>query len=59
MAGTIVRLHRVLRAPAERIYRTFGTPDATAKWLALEMCYLGWQESHELLARLVEPEIPA
>jgi len=24
-----------------------------------EMCYLGWQESLELLARLVEPEIPA
>jgi uncharacterized protein YndB with AHSA1/START domain len=24
-----------------------------------EMCYLGWQESLEQLARLVEPEIPA
>jgi len=23
-----------------------------------EMCYLGWQESLVLLARLVEPEIP-
>lgn len=23
-----------------------------------EMCYLGWQESFEQLARLVEPEIP-
>jgi uncharacterized protein YndB with AHSA1/START domain len=23
-----------------------------------EMCYLGWQESLELLAKLVEPEIP-
>jgi len=23
-----------------------------------EMCYLGWQESLELLARLVGPEIP-
>ena len=23
-----------------------------------EMCYLGWQESLEQLARLVEPEIP-
>ena len=23
-----------------------------------EMCYLGWQESLEKLARLVEPEIP-
>jgi hypothetical protein len=24
-----------------------------------EMCYLGWQDSLELLAKLVEPEIPA
>ncbi len=23
-----------------------------------DACYLGWQESLELLARLVEPEIP-
>lgn len=28
-----VRLHRVLRAPAERIYRAFLTPDAMVKWL--------------------------
>jgi uncharacterized protein YndB with AHSA1/START domain len=28
-----VRLHRVLRAPAERIYRAFIDPDAMAKWL--------------------------
>ena len=28
-----VRLHRVLRAPPERIYRAFLTPDAMAKWL--------------------------
>ena len=28
-----VRLHRVLRAPAERIYRAFLDPAATAKWL--------------------------
>jgi hypothetical protein len=24
----------------------------------VEMCYLGWQESLEKLAKLVEPEIP-
>jgi uncharacterized protein YndB with AHSA1/START domain len=30
--GTI-KLHRVLRAPAERIYRAFLEPDALAKWL--------------------------
>jgi len=28
-----VRLHRVLRAPAQRIYRAFTDPDAMAKWL--------------------------
>ncbi len=28
-----VRLHRVLRAPPERVYRAFLTPDAMVKWL--------------------------
>ena len=32
MSGT-VKFHRVLRAPAERIYRAFLDPDAMAKWL--------------------------
>ena len=32
MANT-VRLHRVLRAPAERVYRAFLNADAMAKWL--------------------------
>ncbi len=31
--GGTVRLHRVLRAPAERVYRAFLDPDARAKWL--------------------------
>jgi len=31
-SGT-VRLHRVLRAPPERIYRAFIDPEAMAKWL--------------------------
>jgi uncharacterized protein YndB with AHSA1/START domain len=31
-AGT-VRLHRVLRAKPERVYRAFLEPDAMAKWL--------------------------
>ena len=142
-----VRLHRVLRAPPERVYRAFVVAEAMAKWLPphgftckvhhmeakvggtfrmsfasfttgnghsfggeylelvpyervrytdkfddpnlpgemqvtvtlakvscgtevnitqegvpevipLEMCYLGWQESLEQLAALVEPEIP-
>jgi len=26
--------------------------------IPVEMCYLGWQESLEMLARLVEPDIP-
>jgi uncharacterized protein YndB with AHSA1/START domain len=28
-----IRLHRVLRAPPERVYRAFLDPDALAKWL--------------------------
>ena len=28
-----IRLHRVVRAPAERLYRAFLDPDAMAKWL--------------------------
>ncbi|MDQ3222759.1 MAG: SRPBCC family protein [Gemmatimonadota bacterium] len=31
--GNTVRLHRVIRAPAERVYRAFLDPDAMAKWL--------------------------
>ena len=33
MPGNTIRLHRVLRAPAERIYRAFLDADALAKWL--------------------------
>ncbi len=33
MATGTVTLHRVLRAPPERIYRAFLEPDAMAKWL--------------------------
>ena len=147
MATGTVRLHRVLRAKPERVYRAFLEADAMAKWLPpygftcqvhhmeakvggtykmsfrnfstghghsfggeylelvpferiryadrfddpnlpgtmqvtvslktvacgtelsivqegvpevipVEMCYLGWQESLEQLAKLVEPEIP-
>ena len=147
MATGTVRLHRVLRGKAERVYRAFIEPDAWAKWLPpygftcrvehmdarvggthrasftnfttghshsfggeyvelvpnerirytdqfddpnlpgtmhvtvtlralpfgteltvvqegipevipVEMCYMGWQESLEQLARLVDPEIP-
>jgi uncharacterized protein YndB with AHSA1/START domain len=33
MADRTVRLHRVLKAKAERIYRAFLDPDAVVKWL--------------------------
>ena len=33
MAANTVRLHRVLTAPPERIYRAFLDADALAKWL--------------------------
>jgi uncharacterized protein YndB with AHSA1/START domain len=33
MAASTVRLHRVLRAAPERVYRAFLDPDAMAKWL--------------------------
>lgn len=33
MATGTVRLHRVLRAPAERVYRAFLDADALPKWL--------------------------
>lgn len=33
MATGTVKLHRVLRAPPERVYRAFLEPDALAKWI--------------------------
>jgi uncharacterized protein YndB with AHSA1/START domain len=32
-SSNTVRLHRVLRAPADRVYRAFLDPDAMTKWL--------------------------
>jgi uncharacterized protein YndB with AHSA1/START domain len=31
--SNVVRLHRMLRAPPERVYRAFLDPDAMVKWL--------------------------
>jgi len=31
--GHTIRLHRVLRAPPERVYKAFIDPDAMVKWL--------------------------
>ncbi len=33
MSTNTVRLHRVLKAPPERVYRAFLDPDAMVKWL--------------------------
>ena len=33
MTGNTIRLHRVLRATPEKVYRAFIDPDAKAKWL--------------------------
>lgn len=33
MSGNTIRLHRVFRAPPERVYRAFLDGDAMAKWL--------------------------
>ena len=33
MPGNTIRLHRVLRATPEKVYRAFLDPDAMAKWL--------------------------
>ncbi len=33
MAGNTVRLHRVLTAKPEKVYRAFLEPDAVAKWI--------------------------
>ena len=52
-----VRLHRVfvpLRSGTELTIVQEGIPEV----IPVEMCYLGWQESLEQLAKLVEPEIP-
>ena len=33
MTTNTVKLHRVIRAPAERVYRAFLDPDALAQWM--------------------------
>ena len=98
MATHNIRLHRVLGAPPERVYRTFlelapferirytdrfddpnlpgpievtvtlkkgsvGTElgvvqEGVPEVIPAEACYVGWQESLVLLAKLVEAEIP-
>ena len=50
---TTVTLKRV-SCGTELNVRQDGLPDV----IPAEMCYLGWQESLDHLARLVEPEIP-
>ncbi len=50
---TTVSLNKVSVGTEIRITQE-GIPDA----IPAEMCYLGWQESLEKLAKLVEPNIP-
>jgi uncharacterized protein YndB with AHSA1/START domain len=50
---TSVTLRKVLTGTEIRILQE-DIPSA----IPVEMCYLGWQESLEKLAKLVEPEIP-
>lgn len=48
-----VRLRKVM-CGTELSIEQAGIPEM----IPVEMCYLGWQESLEQLAKLVEPEIP-
>lgn len=50
---TTVWMSKNLAGTELKIEQT-GIPDA----IPAEMCYLGWQESLDKLAKLVEPEIP-
>lgn len=49
---TTVQMREVLGGVEVRI-----TQEGIPSQIPLEMCYLGWQESLEQLAKLVEPEI--
>lgn len=51
--NTTITLSPVLVGTALRIEQS-GIPDM----IPVEACYLGWQDSLELLIKLVEPEIP-
>ena len=44
-----IRLHRVLKAPADRVYKAFLDPDALARWIP-PYGYLG--KVHEMDARV-------
>ena len=50
---TAVSLRKTIAGTEIKITQD-GIPDV----IPAEMCYLGWQESLEKLAKLVEPEIP-
>jgi uncharacterized protein YndB with AHSA1/START domain len=52
-----IRLHRVLRAPAERVYRAFLDPDAMAKWLPLTISLRKVDCGTEL--QIVQEGVPA
>ncbi|MEQ3776077.1 MAG: SRPBCC domain-containing protein [Alcanivorax sp.] len=73
MSGNTARLHLVLRAtpnlPGEmQVTITLKevlcgtdltiTQEGVPEVIPVEFCYQGWQESLEMLAQLVTPEIP-
>src|SRR4029434_3442677 len=53
-----IRLHRVLRAPAERLYRAFLDPDAMAKWLPPHGV-TGKVHGNDRAVRASVPRVPA
>lgn len=48
MPASTIRLHRVLKAPPERVFKAFTDPDALARWMA-PFGYLG--KVHSIDAR--------
>ena len=57
MAANTIRLHRVLRATPEKVYRAFLDGDAMAKWLPPNGFTGKVHHIDALLAKLVEAEI--
>lgn len=56
MAGEIITTVRIRKVPAGTEINI--TQEGIPELIPADRCYLGWQESLEKLAKLVEPEIP-
>ncbi len=55
-ATNTIRLHRVLRAPVERVYRAVLDPDALCKWMPPNG-FVG--KIHQMDANIVQEGVPA